>query len=147
MKKQTSKIIATAIITASLGFSSFSYAEQQKQTIDCRIYNCTHYSKQSTYGRKVGAKALAGISNIGTGFLELPKNIINETNDSNIIFGLTLGTISGLFHATGRLGAGIADLVTSPIPTTPITTPNHVWKDFDVTTTYGDGLRFKDRPK
>ena len=146
MKKQTAKIIATAIITTSLGFSSFSYAEQQ-QTIDCRIYNCTNYSAQPSYGRKVGTKALSGISNIGTSFLELPKNIINETNDSNILFGLTIGTIAGLAHATSRLGAGIADLITAPIPTTPIVTPNHVWKDFDVTTTYGDGLRFKDRPK
>ena len=145
MKKQRFKIIAITATTAFLGFSSLSYAEPP--AIDCRLYNCTHYTNDNSYGRKVGKKALSGISNIGAGFLELPKNIINETNDSNIIFGLTLGTISGLFHATGRLGSGLIDLMTAPIPTTPISTPTHVWKDLDATTTYGDILRFKDRPQ
>ena len=36
------------------------------------------------YGEKVGNKALNAVANLTTGVLEIPKNIINTTNKSNI---------------------------------------------------------------
>jgi putative exosortase-associated protein (TIGR04073 family) len=99
------------------------------------------------YKDKIGTKALSGLANIGAGVLEIPKNAINLTNDSNIIWGMTIGTLKGAVFAIGRIGSGFADLVTFPFATTPITYPVYVWDDFDSETRFGDGMRLEDRPR
>jgi putative exosortase-associated protein (TIGR04073 family) len=97
--------------------------------------------EQQSYGSKVGNKALNGLSNIFTAVLEIPKNIINTTNDSNIAYGVVGGLAKGTLNTAGRLFSGVADLITFPIPTKPIAQPVYVWDDFDVDTTYGEVFR------
>lgn len=58
--------------------------------------------EQQSYGSKVGNKALNGLSNIFTAVLEIPKNIINTTNDSNIAYGAVGGLAKG--HLTRLAG-------------------------------------------
>lgn len=100
-----------------------------------------HRSFGSSYGSKVGNKALNAFANLTTSVLEIPKNIINTTNKSNIIYGAVGGLFKGLIHTAGRIGVGIADLVTIPLPTKPIAQPLYIWNDFDVDTTYGPVFR------
>ncbi|MGZ8137384.1 MAG: exosortase system-associated protein, TIGR04073 family [Methylococcaceae bacterium] len=97
--------------------------------------------KPLSYGEKVEAKAAGAFTNLTGSVLEIPKNIINTTNDSNIFYGLVGGTIKGAINTAGRIGVGIADLVTIPLPTKPIADPDPVWEDFDADTTYGDVFR------
>jgi putative exosortase-associated protein (TIGR04073 family) len=94
-----------------------------------------------SYGEKVGNKALNAVTNLTTGVLEIPKNIINTTNKSNIFYGVVGGLFKGLLNTAGRLGVGIADLVTFPLPTKAIAQPRYVWDDFDVDTHYGPVFR------
>jgi len=96
------------------------------------------------YGYYMGSKTLNGFTNIVTSWLEIPKNVINATNDSNIFWGLTGGTAKGVINMAGRIGVGVADLVTFWLPTEPIAQPDYIWKDFDVDTTYGDVFRLED---
>lgn len=96
---------------------------------------------QADYSTQVQTKAENGIVNITSAPLEIPKNIINTTNESNIIFGFVGGTLKGVINTIGRVLTGTADLVTAPLPTQPVTDPNHVWDDFDQDTTYGDLFR------
>jgi len=96
-----------------------------------------------SYGYYMGSKTLNGFTNIVTSWLEIPKNAINATNDSNIFWGLTGGTAKGIINMAGRIGVGVADLVTFWLPTEPIAQPDYIWKDFDVDTTYGDVFRLK----
>lgn len=98
-------------------------------------------SQQRSYGAKVGNKALHAFANLTTSVLEIPKNIINTTNKSNIIYGAVGGLFKGLIHTAGRIGVGIADLVTIPLPTKPIAQPGYIWEDFDVDTRYGPVFR------
>lgn len=91
-----------------------------------------------SYGQKTGDKALNAVANIGVGFWELPKNIINTTNDSNIFYGLTGGLFKGILNTVGRLSVGAVDLVTAPIPTKPVTYPKYAWQNTKVDTTYGN---------
>jgi len=98
---------------------------------------------QQGYGSKVGNKALNGFANMSTAVLEIPKNIINTTNDSNIIYGAVGGLAKGLLNTMGRLVTGMTDFVTAPIPTKPIVYPNYIWDDFDADTTYGKTFRLK----
>jgi putative exosortase-associated protein (TIGR04073 family) len=103
--------------------------------------------EQQSYGRKIGKKVLSGWTNLSLGLLEVPKNIINTTNDSNIFYGLTGGAFKGLINTAGRMGVGIADLLTFLIPTKPIAHPLFIWDDFDADTTYGEVFRVSQSPK
>lgn len=98
------------------------------------------------YGAKVGSKALNGVTNIASSFLEIPKNMINVTNaeNSNIFFGIVGGGIKGLMDMMGRVSAGIADVITAPLPTKPITQPPYIWQDFDASTSYDDVFRLEE---
>ncbi len=97
--------------------------------------------EQASYGRKIGKKALSGWTNLSLGILEIPKNIINTTNKSNIFYGIVGGLFKGLVNTAGRMGVGVADLITFPLPTKPIASPLFIWDDFDVDTTYGPVFR------
>lgn len=103
--------------------------------------NRAHETQHRSYGGKVGNKALNAFANLTTGVLEIPKNIINTTNKSNIIYGAVGGLFKGMVHTAGRIGVGITDLVTIPLPTRPIAQPEYIWDNFDVDTTYGPVFR------
>ncbi|MBL6987289.1 MAG: exosortase system-associated protein, TIGR04073 family [Methylobacter sp.] len=97
--------------------------------------------ESSNYGSKVGNKALNGFANITTSTLEIPKNIINTTNDSNIIYGITGGLLKGVINTIGRVAVGVTDIITFPIPTKPIAQSAYIWDGFDDDTTYGPVFR------
>jgi putative exosortase-associated protein (TIGR04073 family) len=109
-------------------------------------YSANTVEKPQSYGSKVGDKALHGITNIATGFLEIPKDIINTTNaqGSNIFFGLAGGGVKGIVDALGRISSGAADLITAPLPTKPIAQPQYIWQDFDANTTYDSAFRLEE---
>lgn len=100
--------------------------------------------EQQSYGSQVGNKALNGFANITTAVLEIPKNIINTTNDSNIAYGIVGGLGKGFLNTVGRMVTGITDLITAPLPTKPIAYPLYVWDDFDEDTTYGEVFRLQE---
>lgn len=99
---------------------------------------------QESYGDKVGDKALRGFVNLTTSTLEIPKNIINTTNQSNIAYGFVGGTAKGILNTVGRMMVGLTDLITAPLPTKRFVHPNYVWDDFDADTTYGEVLRLEE---
>lgn len=102
---------------------------------------------ECSYGQKIGEKSLRTLTNMTTGLLEVPKNIINVTNESNVFYGFTGGTMAGLLNFVGRLGVGLADLLSLPIPTKPVAHPIYIWDDYDVDTSYGDLFRLDTCPE
>jgi len=90
-----------------------------------------------SYGSAIATKAGSGFANMGLSILELPKNIINTTNQTNLAVGLTGGVVKGIVHTAGRILSGAADLITFPYPTQPITDPAFPWENFGVETHYG----------
>ena len=103
------------------------------------------YSKYERvgYGSHVGHKALNGMANLATAVLEIPKSIINTTNESNLAYGVVGGLLKGVINTVGRVAIGVTDIVTMPIPTKPIAQPVYIWDDFDVDTSYGDVFRLQ----
>lgn len=93
-----------------------------------------------SYGEIVGRKLANGLANITTSVAEIPKNIIIVNNQSNFAYGFVGGTMKGLLNMAGRMGVGILDLVSAPIPTYPIVYPNYVWDDFYSETIYGPAM-------
>jgi len=89
------------------------------------------------YGSQAASKFSRGIINLTTGWLEVPKNIGNESRQSNAGVGLTYGAVKGGVHAVGRTAAGALDTVTFFVPSKSIVHSDHVWDDFNTETTYG----------
>jgi len=94
-----------------------------------------------SYGRKINEKGLRTVANLLLSLPEVPKGVVNVTNDSNIFFGLTGGFLKGVINTTGRLATGVVDLVTLPVPTKPIAYPLYSWEDFDQDTRYDSLFR------
>ena len=98
-----------------------------------------------SYGDRVGDKALNGLANLATGWLEIPKSMINTTNEVNLAFGLTGGMIKGVVNTVGRMTTGAVDLITAPVLTRQVASPEYVWDDFDANTRYGDVFRLDEK--
>jgi putative exosortase-associated protein (TIGR04073 family) len=131
---------------------SYRKLDQRKQELRQREVELNQrernlYESKKSYGQQVGEKALNGISNMQSAVFEIPKNIINVTNASNVVFGLTGGTIKGAINTLGRLVVGLTDIVTAPIITKPIVYPSNIWEDFDADSTYGQVLRLDNQPE
>lgn len=94
-------------------------------------------AEEATYGEMVRAKLASGITNMAFGLAELPKNVINTSNEVNVLLGATGGVLKGTLHTLGRLLAGTLDFITFPVPSQPITHPAYVWQQFGTDTTYG----------
>ncbi|MDD2759030.1 MAG: exosortase system-associated protein, TIGR04073 family [Methylomonas sp.] len=97
-----------------------------------------------SYGEIVGRKLLSGLGNLTTAPVEIPKNVIITSNESNVFYGFLGGTFKGIFLMAGRMGVGLADLLTAPIPTYPIVAPLYVWDDFYAETNYGPAFVFEE---
>jgi putative exosortase-associated protein (TIGR04073 family) len=100
-----------------------------------------------SYDEKIADKGLNALSNLTTGTLEIPKSVINTMNQSNFFYGLVGGFVKGIVNMLGRMGCGVADLITLPIITQPMISPLFVWNDFDKETTYGEVMRLDNGSK
>jgi putative exosortase-associated protein (TIGR04073 family) len=98
-----------------------------------------------SYGDTILLKLESGLANIGTGLAEVPKNVINTTNQTNVLFGTTGGVIKGTAHALGRTLGGILDTFTFFVPTKPIANPPFVWENFYTDTQYGPVLKVESK--
>jgi putative exosortase-associated protein (TIGR04073 family) len=141
-KRFLGSFLFTSLLTV---YTPISQADMQQQGYGDIPYTPVTQAyepqQQISYGEIVGNKALNGFANLGTAWLEIPKNIINTTNQSNFFYGVFGGFLKGLVNTLGRTGAGIADILTIPIPTKPIAYPVYVWDDFDIDTSYGEVFR------
>ena len=70
-----------------------------------------------TYG--AGDKAMRGVCNTLTGWVEIPKRINETWQASGAGAGFTWGLLRGLGHGFIRTAAGLYELVTFPFPAPP----------------------------
>jgi len=83
-------------------------------------------------------KVSHGLANIATGFIEIPKNIVNITHDQNIFVGMTWGVLRGTAQGVSRTLIGGAELLSSPIPSDEFISPGYVWDRFSEDSRYFD---------
>ena len=89
-----------------------------------------------SYFAMSGEKLVSGVTNVATGFVELPKNVILKSQQEGVVYGVTVGLVTGIMHSVGRTVIGALDVVTFIIPTYPSVKPHYVWQDFSRETTY-----------
>lgn len=84
-----------------------------------------------SYAQDAFKKLGRGVVNSLTGWLEIPKGVVDESKANNVFMGLTVGTIKGLGLGLVRTGAGIYETVTFPFPIPegyePIVKPEYVY--------------------
>ncbi len=84
-----------------------------------------------SYAQGAFKKLGRGVANTFTGWLEVPKGIVDESKANNVFTGLTVGTIKGLGLGLVRTGAGIYEALTFPFPIPegyePIVKPEYVY--------------------
>jgi len=96
----------------------------------------SHAEEHHTYLSDFSSKANQGFFNTTTGWIEIPKNIVNISHDQNIFVGFTWGLLRGTAHAVSRTVLGVGELITSPIPTDDYISPPYVWERFSEDTRY-----------
>jgi len=88
------------------------------------------HAESSTAAKKLG-RGLAGMT---TGFLEIPGNIVKETQAKGAI-GLPIGLATGLGMTVTRELVGVYEFLTAPFPVPagfrPILTPEYPWDYFE----------------
>jgi putative exosortase-associated protein (TIGR04073 family) len=91
----------------------------------------------SSFSRS-GEKLAIGVSNVATGIIELPKNVILKSEQEGVFYGVTVGLAAGIMHTVSRTVMGMLDVVTFIIPTNSSVYPPFVWQEFSRETTYSD---------
>lgn len=95
-------------------------------------YKSTDNSTPQEVADGMGTKLLRGVANIGTGWVELPKQIYYETKDEGWGKGLTLGPVKGIIMTIVRTGTGVLEVLTFPVPYPdfygPYFDPPYVWQ-------------------
>ena len=100
--------VFTMVLLLIFGSSSFVFAKQADTT--------TTDSSVTTYRNQIGEKAARGTKNILFGWTELPKRVVDITNETkNPIWGLFAGTFQGTLKAVARTFSGVVDVLTCPI--------------------------------
>lgn len=100
------------------------------------VSSATWAVEGESYGHRFATKASHGLANITGGFVEIPKNVTNITQESNIFVGMTWGLLRGVGHTVSRTVLGVGEFLTSPIPTDDFVTPGYIWERFSEDTRY-----------
>ncbi len=76
-------------------------------------------SAEAMEAGKALTKLTRGVTNIVTGWVEIPKRVQETTQESGALAGFTWGLLRGLGHGFIRTAAGGYELLTFPFPAPP----------------------------
>ncbi len=88
------------------------------------------------YANDSGSKFTRGLANAATGWGEIPKNIVLESEKSNVLVAITYGAVKGAFHTVGRTVVGALELGTFFVPSDEVVQSTYVWENTHEETTY-----------
>lgn len=85
-----------------------------------------------SYAQNAGTKLKRGVINFFTGWYEIPVNIKKDYREQGG-WGIVTGPVKGLFFGLARMGAGVWDTLTFPIPAPagyePLMKPEYAWEN------------------
>ena len=73
-------------------------------------------AESAEYGRKFGGMIGRGLINVGTSFVDVLVNVVNETKAGPPFVGTLTGLAKGVGCGTLRAGSGVVDLTTFWVP-------------------------------
>lgn len=85
------------------------------------------------YAQSMGKKLDRGLTNIVTGWFEIPHNMYNAFSKHDYVSAFFIGLPKGLWMTVVRTGAGVYDTATFPIPFPkdykPVLEPEFIFTD------------------
>ncbi len=107
------------------------------------IVSNTANAQETSHPEKVATKLTAGLANVSTSFVQLPKTIAISSQVNGIAYGVTAGFMTGILHILGRTLSGAFDLATFIIPTQSMVQPEFIWNDLGKETSYTINLQMR----
>jgi putative exosortase-associated protein (TIGR04073 family) len=102
----------------------FSFSNAYARSPD--VQSSTGYTAAKKFGR--------GLAGMTTGFLEIPGNIVKETQAKGAV-GFPIGLATGLGMTVTRELVGVYEFISAPFPVPsgfrPILTPEYPWDYFE----------------
>jgi putative exosortase-associated protein (TIGR04073 family) len=100
------------------------------------IFMVIFFASTKSYADNFFDKLKRGVVNTLTGWLEIPKKIIETSREETLFKGLTVGLAKGIGRGVARTAVGLCETTTfmAPIPKKdyePIMIPEHVFKKED----------------
>lgn len=93
----------------------------------------TFFSVSNAYAHSSAQKFGRGLAGMTTGFLEIPGNIVKETQAKGAV-GFPIGLATGLGMTVTRELVGVYEFISAPFPVPsgfrPILTPEYPWDYF-----------------
>ncbi len=77
---------------------------------------CADAGNGTPTGEKMFAKLGRGLANAVTGWIEIPRQMRDESEVSGLGVGLTWGLAEGVGYAIARTIAGVYEIVSFPVP-------------------------------
>ena len=116
MAHKTPDMMKICVIMAMvMTFSSASLAETSNFT-PANKSSSGEVAGEPLRQSKAGEKAERGVRNMLFGWTDVPRSIIQVTQESdNPFWGITAGTFKGLGKALPRTVSGVADTITFPL--------------------------------
>jgi putative exosortase-associated protein (TIGR04073 family) len=118
---KSSKFLISATVAATLAISAIPAQAE---------------GSSDGYGQSPVGKLEHGLANMATGWVELPKNIINISSDSNVLVGVTWGSLRGALETVSRTLGGVADFLTFPFATSDFVSPGYAGERFSEDSRY-----------
>lgn len=91
-------------------------------------------AKNTSVGHTAAQKFGRGLAGMTTGFLEIPGNIVKETQAKGAV-GFPIGLATGLGMTVTRELVGVYEFISAPFPVPsgfrPILTPEYPWDYFE----------------
>ena len=89
-------------------------------------------AEEPSVAEKIAMKFARGMTNVTTGWVELPKQIYLVGHNEGWMMGALLGPIDGLGMVIARTIAGAYEILTFPVPLPPqyqpMLKPDYVWQ-------------------
>lgn len=80
----------------------------------------------------MSGKLVRGVANVGTGWVELPKQIVTTFQEDGALKGIVVGPLKGIGMTLVRTLAGVGEIVTFLVPAPgyydPYLDPEYVWQ-------------------
>jgi putative exosortase-associated protein (TIGR04073 family) len=112
------------LLTAFMALTLFSFSNAYARS------SVAHTSTEYTAAQKF----VRGVAGITSGFLEVPGNIVKETEARGAV-GFPIGLATGLGMTVTRELVGVYEFISAPFPVPsgfrPILTPEYPWDYFE----------------
>ncbi|MBJ6726066.1 exosortase system-associated protein, TIGR04073 family [Geomesophilobacter sediminis] len=124
--------LSRCVLVALVGALLVVAAPQRQASASDQDFRTIEDSSAQEVVDGMANKLVRGITNVGTGWLELPKQIYLTSKEEGKVKGATVGPVKGIGMALVRTAAGVGEVFTFMLPFpgfySSYLDPSYVWE-------------------